>query len=164
VQIFRQNLLDGRSIALAGPLPEQVATLLATLGAQIHEDRPVDMLVCAAKPPDVLVCAAKPPQDLADEPLLEQEWAAIQALATEVFIPAKAGRIILIAPREDTGVLKAALENLARTLSVEWARHGITTTAIAPGSDSSDDELANVVAYLCSEAGAYFSGCRLDMR
>jgi NAD(P)-dependent dehydrogenase (short-subunit alcohol dehydrogenase family) len=154
VQIFRQNLLDGRSIALAGPMPEQVATLLTTLGAQIDSNQPVD----------VLVCAATPPKDLADEPLLEQEWAAIQALATEVFIPAQAGRIILIAPREDTGVLKAALENLARTLSVEWARHGITTTAIAPGKNSSDDELADVVAYLCSEAGAYFSGCRLDMR
>jgi NAD(P)-dependent dehydrogenase (short-subunit alcohol dehydrogenase family) len=96
--------------------------------------------------------------------LLAQTWTAISAVTREAFIPAKAGRIVLLASREDAGVVKAALENLARTLSVEWARHGITTTAIAPGPSTTDEELATVIAYLCSEAGAYFSGCRFDVR
>ena len=57
------------------------------------------------------------------------------------------------------GALGAALENLARTLSVEWARYGIRTTAVLPGDGASDEELATLVAYLASPAGDYFSGC-----
>ena len=58
---------------------------------------------------------------------------------------------------------RAALENLARTLSVEWARFGITTVAVTPGAATSDDELARLVAFICSPAGSYFSGCRFDL-
>ena len=58
----------------------------------------------------------------------------------------------------------AALENLARTLSIEWSRHGITTVALAPGAGTSPAEVAGLVAYLASPAGAYFSGCLLDLR
>ncbi len=158
MNIFEPNLLEGRSIALAGPVPRPVHELLEALGARTYKGQePV-------APLDVVVCAAKTPTGLIAEALLEPEWTAVHAIATEIFIPAKSGRIALIAPREDAGVLAAALENLARTLSVEWARYGITTTAIAPGPDTSDGQLAAVTAYLCSEAGAYFSGCRLDMR
>ena len=56
----------------------------------------------------------------------------------------------------------AGLENLARTLSIEWARHGITPVTIAPGA-SAMGEAAALVAYLASPAGAYFSGCLLDL-
>jgi NAD(P)-dependent dehydrogenase (short-subunit alcohol dehydrogenase family) len=59
---------------------------------------------------------------------------------------------------------RAGLENLARTLSIEWARHGVTPVAIAPGPDSSAGEVAALVAYLASPAGSYFSGCLLDLR
>ena len=58
----------------------------------------------------------------------------------------------------------AGLENLARTLSIEWARHGITTVAVAPGEDTSAAELAALACYLLSPAGAYFSGCLMDLR
>jgi hypothetical protein len=69
----------------------------------------------------------------------------------------------VIAPRPDAGAFaaaaRAALENLARTLSVEWARYGITATAIAPGASSTDDQIAELVCFLISPAGDYFSGC-----
>jgi NAD(P)-dependent dehydrogenase (short-subunit alcohol dehydrogenase family) len=68
----------------------------------------------------------------------------------------------MVAPRHDRASA-AALENLARTLSVEWARFGITTVAVVPSATTSDHELAQLVAFLCSPAGAYFSGCRLDL-
>jgi citronellol/citronellal dehydrogenase len=73
------------------------------------------------------------------------------------------GKLVLLAPRPRAGAhaaaLAAALENLARTLSVEWARYGIRTSAILPGDGASDEELATLAAYLASPAGDYFSGC-----
>lgn len=158
MQIFREGLLEGRSIALAGPVPDQVREALAALGAAVGQ---LDGQAPKA-PLDVLICAAEVSEDLREDALLEREWTMVQAVAAEVFIPASAGRIVLLAPRH-APVEQAALENLARTLSVEWARYGITATAIAPAAETSDEQLATLLTYLCSPAGAYFSGTRLDM-
>ncbi len=101
---------------------------------------------------------------------LQASWDATRALANLAFIPDSAGgRILLLAPRsggEDVYSAGAAagLENLARTLSIEWARYGITTVAIAPGLQTPEDELAALCAWLASPAGDYFSGCLLDLR
>jgi hypothetical protein len=77
-------------------------------------------------------------------------------------------RIVYIAPRAGSGTFADAassgLENLARTLSIEWARYGVRTVAIAPGADVAAPELAALAAYLSSPAGGYFSGCLLDLR
>jgi NAD(P)-dependent dehydrogenase (short-subunit alcohol dehydrogenase family) len=77
-------------------------------------------------------------------------------------------RIIYLAPApnacEHSGAARAGLENLARTLSTEWARHGITVVTIAPGEETAAGEVAALCAYLASPAGAYFSGCLLDLR
>jgi NAD(P)-dependent dehydrogenase (short-subunit alcohol dehydrogenase family) len=59
--------------------------------------------------------------------------------------------------------MRAALENLARTLSVEWARYGITAVALWPGADTTDAELAELACFLISPAGGYFSGCRFEL-
>ena len=79
-----------------------------------------------------------------------------------------ARRIVYVAPAPDAGAhagaAAAGLENLARTLSIEWARYGIATVTIAPGSATAAGEVAALVAYLASPAGAYFSGCLLDLR
>ena len=81
---------------------------------------------------------------------------------------APGGRIVYIAPPADAGELaggaQAGLENLARTLSVEWARYAITVVAIIPGERTSASEAAALTAYLGSRAGAYFSGCVFDLR
>jgi NAD(P)-dependent dehydrogenase (short-subunit alcohol dehydrogenase family) len=77
-------------------------------------------------------------------------------------------RIVYLAPAsaagEHAGAGAAGLENLARTLSIEWARHGITLVTIAPGEATAAGEVAALAAYLASPAGAYFSGCLLDLR
>jgi len=77
-------------------------------------------------------------------------------------------RIVYLAPASDAGehagAARAGLENLARTLSIEWARHGITLVTIAPGEATAAGEVAALCAYLASPAGAYFSGCLLDLR
>ena len=76
-------------------------------------------------------------------------------------------KILLLGPRPDAGpgasAACAALENLARTLSVEWARHEVTAVMVAPGASTSEAELADLICFLCSRAGDYFSGCRLSL-
>jgi citronellol/citronellal dehydrogenase len=110
---------------------------------------------------------------------LDASWNVTRALANRAFLPAaRGGRIVYLAPPPDAGehadAARAGLENLARTLSIEWARHGITAVAIAPGGAAADGtdtataamagEVAALTAYLASPAGAYFSGCLLDLR
>ena len=89
-------------------------------------------------------------------------------MATGALIDAgQAGRLLFVTPRPDAGphadAARAALENLARTLSVEWARFEITVVALTPGPATTDTELAQLVCYLTSPAGGYFSGCRFDL-
>jgi NAD(P)-dependent dehydrogenase (short-subunit alcohol dehydrogenase family) len=105
---------------------------------------------------------------------LDGAWQASQTVANAAFIAAqRRGRIIYVAPAcaRDQNVAstladaaRAGLENLARTLSIEWARYEITTATIAPGASTSGEEVAALCAYLASPAGAYFSGCQLDLR
>ncbi|MBA3329246.1 MAG: hypothetical protein H0T43_13190 [Solirubrobacterales bacterium] len=77
------------------------------------------------------------------------------------------GKVVIVAPRPDSGehagASVAALENLARTLSIEWARHDVRATVLAPGPAVAQDVLDAFVAYLASPAGDYFSGCRFDL-
>jgi citronellol/citronellal dehydrogenase len=110
---------------------------------------------------------------------LEATWRVTRAVANAAFIPGEAGgRIAYLAPptlavggRPELGATaahadaaRAGLENLARTLSIEWARFGISPVAIAPGPSTAAQQIAGVVAYLASPAGDYFSGCQLDLR
>lgn len=77
------------------------------------------------------------------------------------------GQVVLIAPAPGAGrhavAARSGLENLARTLSTEWARHGITTVAVLPGEVTSEAALADLIAWLCSPAGAYLSGTALTL-
>lgn len=112
---------------------------------------------------------------------LDASWNVTRIVAERVFLPeSRGGRIVYLAPRPDAGEYAdaacAGLENLARTLSIEWARHQVTAVAIAPGAGADSgrcaaadaaagtDEAAALTAYLASPAGAYFSGCLLDLR
>ena len=99
---------------------------------------------------------------------LETCWNAARATANAAFLPAgEGGRIVLLAAAaggEHADAAAAGLENLARTLSIEWARYGITTVAVAPSATTSGQELAALVCYLLSPAGEYFSGCLMDLR
>jgi NAD(P)-dependent dehydrogenase (short-subunit alcohol dehydrogenase family) len=110
---------------------------------------------------------------------LEASWRVTRAVANTAFIAGEGGgRIVYVAPptlaagaRREPGAVaahadaaRAGLENLARTLSIEWARYGISPVAIAPGPRTAGEQVAGVVAYLASPAGDYFSGAQLDLR
>jgi hypothetical protein len=97
------------------------------------------------------------------EDLLADAWAVVREVATGAMIAGGlGGKIVLVAPFGEAAVA-AGLENLARTLSVEWARYGVTAVAIAPGARSTDDDLAELVCFLVSVAGEYFSGCEFQL-
>ena len=96
---------------------------------------------------------------------LDDAWDAIRAHA----LPPQAmdRLIVLIAPPPGdphAEAARAGLENLSRTLSIEWARHGTRPVTILPGTRTTDDELAELVAFLASKAGAYYSGCAFTLR
>lgn len=179
--LLRAKLLAGRRIVLAGPVADPIAEALRGLGATLQtlaidqlaaDEEQVGEWARARAPLHALVwCAgaafAQGGQAGLDA-ALEQAWAAVREVACGALIGAQApGKLLLVAPRPDAGPLavaaRAGLENLARTLSVEWARHDVTAVMIAPGRATTDQELAELVCFLVSEAGDYLSGCRLEL-
>jgi hypothetical protein len=139
--ILRRGLLEGVRVAAAG----SVADRLVALGAEL-----------VSESPDVLVFEGG-----GEVPaVLDEAWDAIRgALRDEQLI-------VLIAPPPGGAQAEAAragLENMARTLSIEWARRAIRPVAITPGKTTSPAEVAELVAFLASPAGAYYSGCRFDL-
>lgn len=179
--VLRQNLLQGRAIALSGAVPDRVAEALASLGARIEpiddaclgaDEERVGDWARARAPLDAVVHDAGGPFDgggaRALQAALEDAWVAVREVATGALIPGdRDGKVLLIGPRPEAGAFaeaaRAALENLARTLAVEWARYGVTAAMIAPGSATTDEQLAELLGFLVSEAGAYVSGCRLEL-
>jgi citronellol/citronellal dehydrogenase len=127
---------------------------------------------------------------------LEGTWLLTHAVATRSMIPAGGGRVVnvTLSPHQGmpgmahSGAARAGVENLTRTLAVEWARFGIRVTAVAAGHFGTDalekypqavrdtvaqtvpqqrlgrpEELAWLVAYLGSPAGDYLSGTVLTI-
>jgi NAD(P)-dependent dehydrogenase (short-subunit alcohol dehydrogenase family) len=101
---------------------------------------------------------------------LDGAWGAVHEVATEQWLSegGAAGKLVLVAPRGDAGeharAAAAGLESLARTLAVEWSRHGVRATVVVPGARTTGDELGALVAFLASAGGEYFSGCRFQLR
>lgn len=169
-QILRPGLLDGLTVLLeAFSGTSELEGGLRALGATVSP-LPEDPATGTA---DALVLdfsgwlPAEPGAGPLQE-LLDRAWSATQAAANGAFIPHGAGgRILFVAPArraEPTApAAVAALENLSRTLSVEWARYGITVNTVASGPDTRPQDLTAFVAFLLSAAGAYFSGARLDL-
>lgn len=175
--LLRPGLLEARAVALAGGVPAAVAHALAGLGARVAEldgmlDEDLAREWAASHTPlHALVHDAGEAfgggGDAGLGRALERVWIATRAVAAGALIPGGAGKVLLIAPQSASGpfaaAAQAALENLARTLSVEWARYGVTAVAIGLGAEVTDAALAELVCFLVSPAGDYFSGCRLEL-
>jgi NAD(P)-dependent dehydrogenase (short-subunit alcohol dehydrogenase family) len=178
--VLRPGVLAGARIVVAGPAAGAVAARLrdlgaevATLGAELDDEDAVAAEVAGAGRVDVLVVvgAARFAAGGGGLPGLRTAvdggWNAVRAVANACWVPegSGGGKVVLLAPAPGAGphaeATAAALENLARTLSVEWARFGVRTTAIRPGDEAAPADVAELVAYLASPAGDYFSGCAL---
>jgi NAD(P)-dependent dehydrogenase (short-subunit alcohol dehydrogenase family) len=146
--ILREGLLAGVEATVTGA--PAVAARFEALGAALVESEPA-----------VLVLAGAP------EPLaaLDGAWETIRAHALP-HMTERGGQILLLAPAPGDAHAQAArggLENLARTLSVEWSRFGVRPVTILPGARTSDAELAELAAFLASPAGQYYSGCAFTL-
>jgi citronellol/citronellal dehydrogenase len=134
---------------------------------------------------------------------VEGTWLMTHAVATRAMIPGgldgnpRGGKIVNVTLSPHHGLpgmahssaARAAVENLTRVLSIEWARFGIRLTALAAGHFATDtlmtkypkqvvegvagtvplqrlgteEEFAWLVAYLASPAGDYLSGAILTI-
>jgi NAD(P)-dependent dehydrogenase (short-subunit alcohol dehydrogenase family) len=173
--MLRAGLLEGTVVATAGGAAH-VAAACAGLGAStvaldadLLDEEAVTAAAATLGPVGTLVCDAAPAFAGAGGGIegltvaLEGTWNVARAVANAVWRPEEGGKLVLLGPRPREGAhaaaLGAALENTARTLSIEWARHSIRSTAVLPADATADDEVATLVAYLASPAGDYFSGC-----
>jgi NAD(P)-dependent dehydrogenase (short-subunit alcohol dehydrogenase family) len=124
-------------------------------------------------------------------------WLMTHAAATKAFIPQGGGKVlsVTLSPHNGmpgmvhSGAARAAVENMMRTLAVEWARFGIRTVALAAGQFATEtlltkypqvvvdnlersipigragrpEEMAWLVAYLASPAGDFYSGTTITI-
>jgi hypothetical protein len=170
--LLRDGLLEGRAIATVA-VSQRAREALTGLGARVEEltlgpgfgedEETVGEWARERAPLHGLVF------DAASDSGTDLVWAAVREVAVGALIPGKApAKVVLIGPPpgavEHRDGVRAGLESLARTLSVEWARHGVTAVMIDRGARSNDDAVAQLICYLCSPAGGYLSGCRLELR
>lgn len=72
---------------------------------------------------------------------LSGTWTMTHAVATRAMIPKKRGRIVNVIAQivrgfpgmVHTGAARAGVDNMTKTLAVEWATHGVRVNAVAPG-------------------------------
>ena len=177
--MLRAGLLEGIVVATAGGAAH-VAGACAALGASTvaieadpGDEEAVIVAASALGPVGTLVCDAAGPFAAAGGGVeglgagLDAAWIVTRAVANVVWRPGDGGKLVLLGPRPrdgaHAGALGAALENTARTLSIEWARYAIRATAVLPGDATSDEDVGTLIAYLASPAGDYFSGCAFAM-
>jgi NAD(P)-dependent dehydrogenase (short-subunit alcohol dehydrogenase family) len=128
---------------------------------------------------------------------VEGTWLMTHAVAAKAMMDGRGGKIVNVTLSPHHGLpgmahssaARAAVENLTRVLSIEWARFGIRLTALAAGHFATEtlmtkypqqvvegvagtvplgrlgteEEFAWLVAYIASPAGDYLSGAILTL-
>lgn len=125
---------------------------------------------------------------------LNGTWYVTQAVGTRAMIPARRGRIVNVIANIErgfpgmvhTGAARAGVENMTKTLAVEWAPYQIAVNAVAPGVIQTDaiaqygefviemarkktplkrlgqpKEVADAVVFLASQAASFITGATL---
>jgi citronellol/citronellal dehydrogenase len=180
LDVLRPGVLEGLTVCVVGDGPaerERAAALgarVVTVDGDLGDEDAVALAVGALGEIDVLVVDAAAEFAAAGGGMpglrraVDDGWNVVRAVVNAGWIGdgedvRTGGKVIFLAPVADAGehanAVGAALENAARTLSVEWARFGIRITAIRPRAGAAADERAELVAFLASPAGDYFTGC-----
>src|SRR3954451_21344116 len=124
-------------------------------------------------------------------------WLMTHAAATKAFIPQGGGKVlsVTLSPHNGmpgmvhSGAARAAVENMMRTLAIEWSRFGIRTCALAAGQFDTEvfrtkypavvvegaartvplgrlgtpEEMAWLITFLASPAGGFFSRTKITI-
>lgn len=124
-------------------------------------------------------------------------WAMTREVAVRSMIPNRSGSVFFMAFSPRRGIpgmvhataARAALENLAAGLSLEWSRYGIRTVCIAPGTIATDgladaydetdrrrweqavplgrlgrpEEVSGLLTFLASPGGSYITGTTITI-
>lgn len=124
-------------------------------------------------------------------------WAMTREVAVRSMIPNRSGTVFFMAFSPRRGIpgmvhataARAALENLAAGLSLEWSRYGIRTMCVAPGTIATEgleaaygeadrrrweqavplgrlgrpEEVSDLVCFLASSGGSYITGTTITV-
>jgi len=168
MDLLKDGVLDGVAMVVAGAaeLGGAVRERAAALGADVvsREVDPAGEEAPFEGAADVLVFDASETGGM--QAVLDGAWLTVRPVARAAMIDHGGGLVVLVAPRPgspETEAARAGLENMARTLSVEWARFAVRPVAILPGDATSPAEVAELVAFLASPAGEYYSGCAFTL-
>ncbi|MDQ6739483.1 MAG: SDR family oxidoreductase [Actinomycetota bacterium] len=127
---------------------------------------------------------------------VESVWNVTREVATRSMIPNRSGLLVFMAFSPHRGIpgmvhataARAAVENLASGLALEWSRYGIRSVAVAPGSIISEgldqysaqarleweqgvplgrlgqpSDVAEVITFLATDAARYITGTTIDI-
>ncbi len=118
-------------------------------------------------------------------------WNVTHAVATRAFIKQKSGKIVNVIAQiargfpgmVHTGAARAGVENMTKSLAIEWAQYGVRVNAVAPGVIKTtgtaqyppallemgrkatpikrlgrDEEVSHLIVYLGSKAADFITG------